>query len=161
MSREFLVCKNYRCIECRTEGETYGYIQGDDFLMDTFDPCENCGSMNITFLISVPSIEDTERYPYFDRGLGITLESKEHRRRACKERGVVPVDGDIDFSTEYGKLERKIAEEDKLVEEQQERIDHHPGYAEYRKLKEQGWKPEFKHRDQGTTPGSDPFQEGQ
>ena len=37
MSREFLVCKNYRCIDCRSEGETYGYIQGDNFLMDTFD----------------------------------------------------------------------------------------------------------------------------
>ena len=160
MSREFLVCKNYRCKQCRFEGETYGYIKGDEFLMDTFDPCEECGSLDLDFLLSVPAIEDTERYPYFDRGLGITLESKEHRKRECKKRGVVAIDGDIDFSDDYGKLERKNAEADKIVADMQDRIDHHPGYAEYRKKKDQGWKPKHVHRDQGIAPGVDPFNEG-
>ena len=159
MSREFLVCKNYRCKVCRHEGETYGYIKGDEFLMETFDPCEGCGSLELDFLLSVPAIEDTERYPYYDRGLGMMLESKAHRRKVCKEKGVVPVDGAIDFSDEYGKLERKQAEEDKIVEDLRDKVDNHPGYAEYRKMKDQGWKPEFKHREQGNTPGVDPFNE--
>ena len=158
MTREYLVCKNYRCLDCQNEGETYGYIVGDNFIMDTFDPCEECGGLNLTFLLSVPSIEDTERYPYFDRGLGMMLESKAHRRKVCKDRGVVPVDGDIDFSSDYGKLERKQAEEDKIVADLQDKVDNHPGYAEYRKKKDQGWKPEFKHRPQNA-PGVDPFNE--
>jgi len=160
---EYLVCKSYRCKKCSNTGQTYGYIKGDDFDMESFDPCEKCGSTDISFLLSVPNIDRfDERFPYFDRGLGMMLHSKKHRRQVCKERNLVPVDGDIDFSSEVNKIEQKHKEEDKIVSDLNDRVANHPGYAEYRKQKAQGWKPKFTHRDQGEAPGMkkiDPFNE--
>ena len=156
---EILVCKSYRCKECGKTGQTYGYLVGDEFDMESFDPCESCESADIDLLVSAPNIDRfSERFPYFDRGLGMMLTSKNHRKQVCKEKGVVPVDGDIDFSTDCGKIERKNAEEDKIVADIQDRVDNHPGYAEYRKLKDQGWKPKHTHREQNE-PGVDPFNE--
>ena len=156
---EYLTSRNYRCRQCGHEDVSYGFIKGDDFLLDTFDPCERCESADLNFLLSVPNIDRFgERFPYFDRGLGRVVTSKNHRLEVCKELGVVPVDGDIDYSTEYGKLERKHQEEDKIVADLQDKVENHPGYAEYRKKKDQGWKPEFKHRPQNE-PGVDPFNE--
>jgi hypothetical protein len=161
MSRkdEFLISKHYRCNNCQFEGKSYGYISGDELLMDTFDPCEKCETRDFTLLISVPNIDRFgERFPYFDRGLGCMVTSKKHRLSKAKELGVVPVDGDVDYSSDYSKLEQKHAEEDKIVSDIQEKVEHHPGYADYRKQKEQGWKPNFKHREQNA-PGVDPFEE--
>tara|TARA_R110000765_G_scaffold326212_3_gene417579 strand:- start:425 stop:904 length:480 start_codon:yes stop_codon:yes gene_type:complete len=156
---DILVCKSYRCKECGRTGQTYGYLVGDEFDIPSFDPCESCESADIDLLVSAPNIDRfSERFPYFDRGLGVMLTSKNHRQEVCTQKGVVPIDGDIDFSDDYGKLERKNAEEDKIVADQQDRVDNHPGYAEYRKLKDQGWKPKHTHREQNE-PGVDPFNE--
>lgn len=157
---EFLTSRHYRCNNCGYEGKTYGFIKGDDLLMDTFDPCDRCESIDFDILISVPNIDRfSERFPYFDRGLGCMVTSKKDRLEKCKEKGVVPIDGDIDYSDDFGKLERRIKEEDKIVEDLQDRMEHHPGYVEYRKLKDQGWKPEHTHREQSDAPKIDPFNE--
>ena len=159
MPDEFLTSRHYRCKDCNYVGKTYGYISGDKLLMDTFDPCERCESTDFDILISVPNIDRfSERFPYFGRGLGCMVTSKKHRLSKAKELGVVPVDGDIDYSGDLSKLEQRHAEEDKIVADIQEKVKHHPGYAEYRKQKEQGWKPNFKHRKQNAS-GVDPFQE--
>jgi len=158
--REYLTSRNYRCRTCGHKDVSYGFIKGDDFLLETFDPCERCESTDLDFLLSVPNIDRfDERFPYYDRGLGRMLTSKKHRMEVCKELGVVPIDGDIDHSTEYNQAKRKNEEEDKIVEEIKDRVENHPGYAEYRKKREQGWKPEFKHRPQNEA-GVDPFNEG-
>ena len=156
---EYLTSRNYRCLDCGHTDKTYGFIKGDEFLLDTFDPCERCNSTNLDYLLSVPNIDRfSERFPYFDRGLGQMVTSKKHRLDVCKKMGVVPIDGDIDYSTEYNQLKRKNEEEDKIVSDIKDRVENHPGYAEYRKKREQGWKPEFKHRAQNE-PGVDPFNE--
>ncbi len=156
---EFLTSRHYRCNRCGYEGKTYGFIKGDELLMDTFDPCERCDSLDFDILLSVPNIDRfSERFPYFDRGLGCMVTSKKDRLSKAKERGVVPIDGDIDYSGEMSNLQQKHQEEDKIVEDIQDKMDNHPAYAEYRKLKDQGWKPEFKHRQQNA-PGVDPFNE--
>ena len=156
---EVLVCKSYRCKSCGRTGQTYGYLVGDEFDLSSFDPCESCESADIDLLVSAPNIDRfSERFPYYDRGLGMVLTSKQHRMQVCAEKGVVPVDGDIDFSDNIGKIQRKNEEEDKIVADLQDRAENHPGYAEYRKLKDQGWKPEFIHREQNE-PGVDPFNE--
>jgi len=156
---EFLTSRHYRCNRCGYEGKTYGFIKGDELLMDTFDPCERCDSLDFDILLSVPNIDRfSERFPYFDRGLGCMVTSKKDRLSKAKERGVVPIDGDIDYSTEMSNLQQKHQEEDKIVEDVQHKMDNHPAYAEYRKLKDQGWKPEFNHRQQNA-PGVDPFNE--
>lgn len=76
------------------------------------------------------------------------LHSKAHRRKVCKELGVVPIDGDMDFSPEVHKIQSKIAEDKKVVEDLNDRLDNHPGFKEYRELKDKGHKPKFKHRRQ-------------
>ena len=159
---EILVCKSYRCKECGKTGQTYGYLVGDEFDLESFDPCETCESADIDLLVSAPNIDRfSERFPYYDRGLGMMLTSKNHRREVCKQKGVVPVEGNIDFSSEVNKVEQKHKEEDKIVDDLNDRVANHPGYAEYRKQKSQGWKPKFTHRDQGDAPGTniDPFNE--
>jgi hypothetical protein len=156
---EYLTSRNYRCKDCGHHDVSYGFIKGDDFLLDTFDPCERCESTNLDFLLSVPNIDRFgERFPYFDRGLGQMVTSKKHRLEVCKKKGVVPIDGDIDYSDDYNKLVRKHEEEDKIVEDIQDKVENHPGYADYRKQKDQGWSPEFKHRPQNDA-GVDPFNE--
>ena len=160
MSRdEFLTSRNYRCNDCGYEGKSYGFMMGDKLLLKTFDPCERCDSLDFDILLSVPNIDRfSERFPYYDRGLGCMVTSKNHRLEKCEELGVVPIDGDIDYSPDFSKIEQQHAEEDRIVEDIQDKIEHHPGYAEYRKQKEQGWTPSFKHREQHT-PSVDPFNE--
>jgi len=156
---EYLTGRNYSCNNCGLQDISYGYIRGDDFLLDTFEPCDRCGSRDLAFLLSVPNIDRfSERFPYFDRGLGRTVTSKKHRLEVCREKNVVPIDGDIDFSPEMYRIEKKNREDDEIVAKMQDLADNHPGYAEYRKQKEQGWTPEFRHREQ-TAPGADPFNE--
>jgi len=102
--------------------------------------------------------EDTN-WPYYDRGLGRMLHSKKHREEVCKEMGVVPIDGDIDYSSDYNKLEAKQAAEDKLVDDHKKQVEESPAYAEYREAKDKGALQAFRHRDQGTGPQIDPFDE--
>jgi hypothetical protein len=156
---EYLTSRHYRCNGCGYEGKSYGFIKGDELLMNTFDPCERCDSLDFDILLSVPNIDRFgERFPYFDRGLGCMVTSKKQRLKKCKEMGVVPIDGDVDYSSDMTNLEQKHKEEDRIVEDIQEKMEHHPGFAEYRKAKDQGWKPEFTHREQNA-PGVDPFNE--
>ena len=55
-------------------------MMGDKLLMDTFDPCERCDSLDFDILLSVPNIDRfSERFPYFDRGLGCMVTSKNQR----------------------------------------------------------------------------------
>ena len=156
---EYLTGRNYKCNNCGYADISYGYIKGDDFLLDTYEPCDRCESRDLAWLLSVPNIDRfSERFPYFDRGLGQMVTSKKHRLDVCKQKNVVPIDGDIDFSPEMSRIEKKNKEDDKIVANMQDLADNHPGYADYRKRKEQGWKPEFKHREQND-PGVDPFNE--
>ena len=81
---EFLTSRNYRCKDCEYEGKTYGFIKGDELLMETFDPCERCDSLNFDILISIPNIDRFgERFPYYDRGLGCMVTSKKDGCCAC------------------------------------------------------------------------------
>jgi|TARA_R100000084_G_scaffold108305_1_gene70622 hypothetical protein len=92
---------------------------------------------------------DTE-FPYFDRGLGRQITSASHRAEVCKELGVVPLDGDIDNSDEQAEYNKKVEEEDAIVEDMRDRLLNHPGYAEYRRLRDMGWKPKQKIQKRGT-----------
>lgn len=89
-----------------------------------------------------------ERFPYYDRGLGMTLHSKNHRRQIIKERGLIPVDGTID-SRDIGRAAREQAAEDKrIVQKLHHDMKHHPAFKLYRQHKSRGWNPNFKHRRQ-------------
>jgi hypothetical protein len=92
---------------------------------------------------------DTE-FPYFDRGLGREITSASHRDEVCKELGVVPVDGNVDFSDEMAEYQKKVREEDAIVADMQDRLEHHPGYADYRRQRDRGWTPKRVIKNRGT-----------
>jgi len=109
--------------------------------------CEYCNGKNLQIYIPVPSVDRFgERFPYFDRGLGMWLQSKSHRKRMCKKMGVEPIEGDIDFSSEVSALRKEQEDDKKVVDDLKDKMDNHPGFKEYRELKDKGFKPKFKHR---------------
>lgn len=80
----------------------------------------------------------SEKFPYFDRGLGVVVQSKQHRLQVCKEKGLTPVDGDWDEDKYIAKQEK---EDDKLTRDYQDycdKLDHHPAFKNYRKARDQG-----------------------
>ena len=80
----------------------------------------------------------SERFPYYDRGLGMVLTSKQHRLDVCKERNLIPVEGDLDVS-KWASEERSKADADlKVWDDLQEKYDKHPAFADYRKARDQG-----------------------
>ena len=104
--------------------------------------CEECGSDNLEIYIGVPAIDRfSERFPYFDRGLGVMLTSKRHRREVMRQKGVVAVDGDLDIGASARKSEAIKKEDEAILADMKHRLEHHPGYKEYRQLRDRGWKP--------------------
>ena len=111
--------------------------------------CEHCGSKNLEIKPACHNIDRfSERFPYFDRGLGMWLKSKAHRREVCRQKGVVPIDGDIDASRTLEKARQQEREDNKILDKLKDRMENHPGYAEYRKMKDRGFKHQYKHRRQ-------------
>ena len=76
------------------------------------------------------------------------LQSKDHRRRVMKEKGLVAVDGDFSVSDNGRDKRREIEEQSRMVEKLQHDMKHHPAYKLYREQKSKGWNPNFKHRRQ-------------
>ena len=131
-------CGKYTHVDCTNSEKEYDKDAAE---------CEHCQSKNVTIDIPIPSIDRFgERFPYYDRGLGMWLTSRNHRKEMCKKLGVVPIDGNIDFSREVHKIEEKQKADKKIVDDLKDKMDNHPGYAEYRRMKDRGYKPEFKHR---------------
>jgi hypothetical protein len=80
----------------------------------------------------------SERFPYFDRGLGVWLKNKQHRLDVCKQKNLTPVEGDWDEERYYSKLD---SEDDKLkkgYEDYCDRLDNAPAFRDYRKARDQG-----------------------
>jgi len=152
--------RRFQCKECENQLDIN--VVNKDYEVDERPrECPDCkGVMILQFNgWSIDRFGEDTNWPYYDRGLGRMLHSKKHREEVCKEMGVVPIDGDIDYSSDYNKLEAKIAEENKIVEDYQEQVENSPAYAEYREMKDKGWKPEFNHREQNPGPKIDPFNE--
>ena len=100
------------------------------------------GVRNLEIYIGVPAIDRfSERFPYFDRGLGVMLTSKRHRREVMRQKGVVAVDGDLDIGASARKSEAIKKEDEAILADMKHRLEHHPGYKEYRQLRDRGWKP--------------------
>lgn len=109
-------------------------------------PCPKCGSHS-EWRISPPRVDTSDmRYPYFDRGLGMTVKSKQHRLDICanprkygiNSNGLTPVDGDWDVDA-Y--IKDRVREEEKLIEgynEYADRLEHDPKFRSFRKARDQG-----------------------
>ena len=80
----------------------------------------------------------SERFPYFDRGLGMVLTSKQHRLDVCKARNLEPVDGDFD-TRRTATLQRNLIEkEEKEFARYADKLEHDPAFAAFRKARDNG-----------------------
>lgn len=58
--------------------------------------CPECGATTYERMVGSVSLPGINAYPYFDRGLGLTVESAEHKRRVLAERGLVELGADAE-----------------------------------------------------------------
>lgn len=112
------VINNYKCGACDNVFEEV--VERDE----PDPPCPVCGGASKWYIGG----GNTDRfqqnlYPYYNRGLGCMVNSKEHLRQLCKEKGVEPVEGDYDTRRDFGigeeerRAEAEISEYDKYMEE--------------------------------------------
>jgi putative FmdB family regulatory protein len=131
-----LVMHDYACIVCEHEFEEIEeYCKIDEMV------CPECGGDTRIVLSGFNTDTSSQnRYPYFDRGLGIMLHSKEHRRKVCKERGLRPVDGDYDVGRDLGFDEemKQAKEEEEAYDAYLEELETHPMYRAYRESRDKG-----------------------
>ena len=100
--------------------------------------CPECSSTNVRWVPSCRIGRFSESFPYFDRGLGMWLKSKAHRREVCKRRGLTPVDGDWDVDSHLRKWDDEDAKEQSAYDDYCDQLDNDPAFASYRKQQEQG-----------------------
>lgn len=100
--------------------------------------CPECDSKNIRWNPSFRIDRFSERFPYFDRGLGMLLTSKQHRRDVCKERGLTPVEGDWDIDSHLRKWDDEDDKDEKEYQAYCDKLDNDPAFAEYRQQRDLG-----------------------
>lgn len=96
---------DYRCEACaKTFTEIVDFRNGET--SEAPRPCPTCGAMSPqTFTMS--HIDQTmTMYPYYNRGLDCVVESAQHVRDICKERGLIAVEGDYDAERMYNDAAR-------------------------------------------------------
>ena len=97
-----LVMHLYMCKDCNHKfDEIIDFSKGQHF--EDPQKCTKCSSMNSKWVPMARIDRFSEQFPYYDRGLGVMLMSKQHRKDVCKARGLTPVDGDLDVEKEYSK----------------------------------------------------------
>lgn len=121
------------CLACELVFEAVRYADGDEIPADNPDgdlstDCPRCCGTVFERRFGVPLPTDLNggRYPYFDRGLGRQIESKEHRRQVCAELGVVPAEGRI--ATQSGRDAAFEASADAGAEYLRQVNTDHPDY---------------------------------
>lgn len=132
--------QNRRCTECGSVYELL--IMGRRIIpmtdgIDDYPGCPGCGAMSHTVVIEAPAIVGTAvTYPYYDRGLGQWLKSKQHRADVAKSMGLVPVEGDWpDGPSEH---HQKMLAQKAAYEADQKLYEEHPDFREWRELRDKG-----------------------
>jgi predicted nucleic acid-binding Zn ribbon protein len=107
-------------------------------------PCRKCGGHSKWVITGLNVDTSDMRYPYFDRGLGMWIQSKRHRDEVCKEPrrfginsdGLIPVDGDFDVDKQ---LSEKVREEERLTKDYDDyadRLEHDPKFRGWRQARD-------------------------
>ena len=126
-----MVMHLYMCKDCGHKfDELIEFNKGQHF--EDPQKCPECLSMNSKWVPMARIDRFSEQFPYFDRGLGVMLTSKQHRRDVCKERGLTPVDGDWDIEKEYAKWDVRQEKEIKEYNDYVDRLDNHPAFRQHR-----------------------------
>lgn len=129
--------RSRRCLACDLtfdvmvwEDGTVAALDRDNELLDA--SCPRCGSVTFEPVIAMPLPCGVNGYPYFDRGLGCTVESPRHRLQVAASRGLAPVDGRLDVEGYASKAQAHIDEVGREFDEYNDRLDHSPEFAGYR-----------------------------
>ena len=132
-----------RCVSCDVQYEVV-IVRGEAVCMEADDNrsgCPRCAGAefdrNVFFDAPLPI--ELNGYPYFDRGLGMRIESAKHRRQVCKERGLVPLDGTFDMERDHAENEAKRAETRRRYKALNDMYDNHPDFADHRRLRDKGY----------------------
>lgn len=104
---------------------------------DDFE-CPECKTLDCRWRPSARIDRWSERFPYYDRGLGVMLQSKSHRRQICKERGLTPVDGDFDEEKVFSQFDKRRERDEKDYNDYVDRLDNAPEFKEFRQAQDQG-----------------------
>ena len=127
----------FKCKSCEHVFEEI-VDHGENQSVDDDFECPECKASGSTWRPTARIDRWSERFPYFDRGLGVTLQSKAHRRQICKERGLTPVDGDFDEEKLFSDQTNRREREEKEYNDYVARLDHAPEFKEYRRAIDQG-----------------------
>lgn len=98
--------------------------------------CAECGS-EVRRVLGVPSAESMLQFPRYDKGLGLLLESEQHRRRVMKERGLIEM-GEYDEDKLMASIEKEGEEDDRIAAEYFDKLENSPEFADYRHLRAAG-----------------------
>ena len=103
---------------------------------DTFE-CAECKGITYGKTLGRPKISRfSEKFPYYDRGLGMWLKSVPHRRQVMKEKGLIEAPGEWTSADMVDKKALKEAKEDKeIVSKLEKDMKENPAFAEYRERK--------------------------
>jgi hypothetical protein len=130
------VTHDIRCAELRCSACEHDYF---DALLptDALPPCPKCGAQPKE-KPGCPTAEGMKRFPYHDRGLGCIVNSPAHRAAICKERGLVPVDGDWDADDYLRKRHEADAAHDAEYAAYEDRLNNSPEFATLREAQDRG-----------------------
>jgi len=127
----------FKCRDCDCVFEVIIDHGKNESIKDVF-PCQECGSENTNWKPSVQIDRFSEQFPYFDRGLGVWLKNKAHRRQICKERGLTPIGNDLDEDKVFSQFDNRREKEEKEYNDYVDRLDNAPEFLEYRKAVDKG-----------------------
>lgn len=127
---------SFICRECNTKWEEVVDRDEDAPPQDGRD-CVECGK-HAVWQPSCRIDRFSEQFPYYDRGLGVMLQSKQHRRDVCKTRGLTPVEGDYDVESVYSKWDTRVDEEKAEYDDYCDMLDNHPSFRDFRKQQDLG-----------------------
>lgn len=132
-----LVMHLYKCRDCQFSFDELINLSDGEHWEDAQE-CPDCKSMKSVWIPSARIDRFSERFPYYDRGLGLVLQNKQHRLDVCKERGLTPVDGDWDVDKEFGKMDKRKEREESEYDDYCDRLDNHHSFKQYRMARDKG-----------------------
>ena len=132
-----LVMHLYMCKDCDHQFDDLTDFSAGEHFEDSRE-CPKCKSKNSKWVPMARIDRFSEQFPYYDRGLGVMLTSKQHRRDICKQRVLTPVDGDWDIEKEYSKCDTRMEKEVKEYDDYCDRLDNHPAFKQFRIERDKG-----------------------
>lgn len=136
IKRPKLTIHMFQCFDCNTTWKEVVDRDADP-LPEDGRGCLECGN-HAKWQPSCKIDRFSETFPYYDRGLGMMLESKQHRRDVCKERNLTPVDGDWDVDSVFSKWDTEKEKDIADYEDYCDKLDNHPGFKSFRKKRDLG-----------------------